>query len=83
MYTCCFSDKTCNTLNWFKFSRHLDTSYIDANIEPCYVRVTIKGKVFQIVLPEAVHPDKSTAQRSQTTGHLVINLPMVYNIFVV
>ncbi|XP_034251026.1 protein tilB homolog isoform X2 [Thrips palmi] len=57
--------------------RHLDISHIDANVEPSYVRVTIKGKIFQIVLPEAVHPDKSTAQRSQTTGHLVISMPMV------
>lgn len=57
--------------------RHLDTALIDANVEPTYVRVTIKGKVFQIVLPEAVHPDKSSAQRSKTTGHLVISMPMV------
>ncbi|KAK3923940.1 Protein tilB-like protein [Frankliniella fusca] len=57
--------------------RHLDTSLIDADVQPKYVRVYIKGKVFQMVLPEAVHPDKSTAKRSQSTGHLVIEMPKV------
>lgn len=59
------------------FFRHLDTSLIEADVQPKYVRVTIKGKIFQIVLPEVVHPDKSSAQRSQTTGHLVIKMPLV------
>ncbi|XP_052130905.1 dynein axonemal assembly factor 11 isoform X1 [Frankliniella occidentalis] len=57
--------------------RHLDTLLIEADVQPKYVRVYIKGKVFQIVLPEDVHPDKSTAKRSQSTGHLVIEMQMV------
>lgn len=36
--------------------RFLDTSLIDADVQPQYVRVTIKGKVFQLVLPEDVDP---------------------------
>ncbi|XP_026797064.3 dynein axonemal assembly factor 11 [Pangasianodon hypophthalmus] len=54
--------------------RHLDTSLLHVDIQPTYVRVTVKGKVFQLVLPDEVKPDSSTAQRSQTTGHLLITM---------
>ncbi|XP_028987185.1 dynein axonemal assembly factor 11 isoform X2 [Betta splendens] len=57
--------------------RHLDTSLIDVDVQPTYVRVQIKGKIFQIVLPAEVQPDSSSAQRSQTTGHLVLTMPRV------
>uniref|UniRef100_A0A4W4GQG7 Leucine-rich repeat-containing protein 6 n=1 Tax=Electrophorus electricus TaxID=8005 RepID=A0A4W4GQG7_ELEEL len=57
--------------------RHLDTSLLDLDIQPTYVRVTVKGKVFQLVLPDEVKPDSSTAQRSQTTGHLLLTMPKV------
>lgn len=46
-------------------------------MQPIYVKVLVKGKVFQFVLPEEVATDKSTAQRSQTTGHLVVTMPKV------
>jgi protein TilB len=39
------------------------------------VRVTIKGKVFQMALTEEVRIDECTAKRSQTTGHLLIVMP--------
>ncbi|XP_060631870.2 dynein axonemal assembly factor 11 [Anolis sagrei] len=55
--------------------RYLDTSLLDVDVQPTYVRVMIKGKPFQLVLPGEVKPDSSTAKRSQTTGHLVISLP--------
>ena len=32
-------------------------------------------KVFQLCLDEEVNTDKSTAQRSTTTGHLIITMP--------
>uniref|UniRef100_A0A671L2U4 Leucine-rich repeat-containing protein 6 n=1 Tax=Sinocyclocheilus anshuiensis TaxID=1608454 RepID=A0A671L2U4_9TELE len=56
--------------------RHMDTSLLDVDVQPTYVRVTVKGKVFQLVLPAEVKPDSSTAQRSQTTGHLLLILPL-------
>uniref|UniRef100_A0A3Q1FRX6 Leucine-rich repeat-containing protein 6 n=1 Tax=Acanthochromis polyacanthus TaxID=80966 RepID=A0A3Q1FRX6_9TELE len=56
--------------------RHLDTSLIDVDVQPTYVRVAVKGKIFQMVLPAEVKPDSSTARRSQTTGHLVLTLPL-------
>ncbi|KAM4027452.1 dynein axonemal assembly factor 11 isoform 2-T2 [Anomaloglossus baeobatrachus] len=55
--------------------RHLDTSLVDVDVQPSYVRVVVKNKTFQLVLPEEVRPDSSTARRSQTTGHLVVAMP--------
>ncbi|XP_011221211.1 protein tilB homolog isoform X1 [Ailuropoda melanoleuca] len=57
--------------------RYMDTSLIDVDVQPNYVRVTVKGKPFQLVLPAEVKPDSSSAKRSQTTGHLVICMPKV------
>lgn len=55
----------------------MDTSLIDVDVQPTYVRVMVKGKPFQLVLSAEVQPDKSSAKRSQTTGHLLICMPKV------
>ncbi|GAB0181519.1 protein tilB [Grus japonensis] len=55
--------------------KHLDTSLLDVDVQPTYIRVLVKGKPFQLVLPEEVKPDSSSAKRSQTTGHLVVSMP--------
>uniref|UniRef100_A0A3B5MRK2 Leucine-rich repeat-containing protein 6 n=1 Tax=Xiphophorus couchianus TaxID=32473 RepID=A0A3B5MRK2_9TELE len=57
--------------------RHMDTSLMDVDVQPTYARVSVKGKMFQVVLPAEVKPDSSTARRSQTTGHLVLTMPRV------
>ncbi|XP_066120713.1 dynein axonemal assembly factor 11 isoform X1 [Saccopteryx bilineata] len=57
--------------------RYLDTSLISVDVQPTYVRVVVKGKPFQLVLPGEVRPDSSSAQRSQATGHLVVCMPKV------
>ncbi|XP_056635238.1 dynein axonemal assembly factor 11-like [Diorhabda sublineata] len=54
--------------------KFLDSNLIDVDLQPIYVKITIKDKVFQIVFPEEVLVERSVAQRSQTTGHLVLNL---------
>ncbi|CAF0766716.1 unnamed protein product [Rotaria sordida] len=54
--------------------RHLDTSLIDVDVQPTYVRATIKGKILQLVLSEEVNTTLSAAERSKTTGHLVIKM---------
>lgn len=46
-------------------------------MQPIVLRITVKSKVFQFALPEEVYVDKSKAQRSQTTGHLVVTMPRV------
>lgn len=55
--------------------KYLDSSLIDVDVQPEYVRVTLKGEVLQLVLREEVSTDNSKAQRSQTTGHLVVTMP--------
>lgn len=57
--------------------RYLDTSMIDLDVHPTHVCVTMKGKIFQLVLPEEINPDSEhcKAERSQLTGHLRLVLP--------
>ncbi len=57
--------------------KHMDTSLINVDIQPSYVRVTLKGKSLQLGFNEEIKPDSSTAKRSQTTGYLVITMPKV------
>eukprot|EP00055_Hartaetosiga_balthica_P004621 m.12422 g.12422 ORF g.12422 m.12422 type:complete len:433 (+) comp3995_c0_seq3:274-1572(+) len=61
----------------FPCYKYVDTSQIDLDVQPTYVRITIKDHVFQLRLPEEVHPDKGNAQRSQITGHLIVTMPKV------
>ena len=55
----------------------MDTSLVDVDVQPSYVRVTMKGKILQLRLHSDVKPDSSSAQRSQVTGHLLITMPKV------
>lgn len=57
--------------------RYMDTSLIEVDVQPTYVRVMVKGKPFQLALSAEVQPDRSSAKRSQTTGHLLICMPKV------
>lgn len=50
----------------------MDTSYIDVDVNPTYVRVTIKGKILQLTLPCEVSVEKSNVRRNTVTGSLVI-----------
>ncbi|VDM31685.1 unnamed protein product [Hydatigera taeniaeformis] len=55
----------------------MDTSLIDCDVQTNYVRVTLRNKVFQMALPEEVHPDRSSVQRSRVTGRLLVRMPKV------
>jgi len=55
--------------------RHLDSSLIDVDVHPTYVSVVIKSKVLRLNLPAEVDADQAKAQRSKTTGHLVLIMP--------
>jgi protein TilB len=50
---------------------------VDLVIEPRFVRVTVRGKVFQLRLEEEVRCDSAKAERSTTTGTLVVTMPRV------
>ncbi|XP_058483372.1 dynein axonemal assembly factor 11 isoform X2 [Solea solea] len=58
--------------------KHMDSSLLDVDIQPTFARVSVRGKMFQMVLPVEVRPDSSTALRSQTTGHLLLTMPRVH-----
>ena len=45
-----------------------------------FFRAKIKGKIFQLRFLEEVQPDAGKAERSQTTGHLMVTLPRVKDI---
>ncbi|XP_046802478.1 protein tilB isoform X1 [Lucilia cuprina] len=62
-------------LEVYKF---LDTSHIKVEIEVNYIRVTIKGKIFQIALNVEVKPSEAIVQRSQITGQLVIKVAKLH-----
>ena len=57
--------------------RHLDSSLIDVDVHPTYISIIIKSKVLRLALPGEVHVEQSSAKRSKTTGHLVIEMPFV------
>ncbi len=48
--------------------RYLDTSLIQTDLQPSYVRLLVKGKLLQLLLPAEVRPDAATAQRNMTNG---------------
>jgi protein TilB len=47
------------------------------DVQPNYVRVTIKGKILQLVLPCEVFTDRSVAQRNIITGGLLVIMPRI------
>ncbi|XP_039284215.1 protein tilB homolog isoform X3 [Nilaparvata lugens] len=57
--------------------KHLDISFIDIDVQPFYIKVLIKGKVFQLTFDEEIKIAEASAKRSQTSGHLVITMPKV------
>merc|ERR1719221_576672 len=57
--------------------KYLDTTMLDVDVNPLYVRCVVRDKVTQLKLPKEVRPDASKVQRSRTTGHLRIEMPLV------
>lgn len=55
--------------------RFLETSLLEVDVQPNYIRVTVKGKIFQLALSDEVNITKSSSERSTLTGHLVIVMP--------
>lgn len=52
--------------------KYLDTSLLNVELYPKFVRVDVKDKITQIIFPEEIICEKSKIQRSTTTGALVI-----------
>jgi protein TilB len=60
-----------------KLPKFLDVSQIKVDLNPQYVRVDVKGKITQLRFDREIIVEKSTIQRSTTTGHLLIKAPIV------
>ena len=61
----------------FFTSQHMDPSQYEIDVEPNYVRITVKGKVFQLRLNAEVRCDAARAERSPATGKLIVTMPRV------
>ena len=59
----------------FSLTSHFTFTYYSALIS--YSSLICFVKVFQLALSEEVNPDSSSAKRSQTTGHLIVEMPKV------
>ena len=68
------SDKTCVILEvWLP--KFMDTSLINIDLNPQYIRIEVKTKVTQLKHPDDILVEKSKVQRSMTTGVLTITMP--------
>jgi len=67
-------DGTCILLE-MKLPRFMDTSLVNVDLHPLYVRLDIKGKITQLKFEDEIHVDQSKVQRSQTTGALLLTMP--------
>lgn len=56
--------------------KFISTPLIQCDVEPTYIRITIKEKVLQLSLPREVSPDKSTLTRGQVDGKLMVKMPI-------
>ena len=54
--------------------KHLSSSLVDVDCHPLYISIVIKSKVLRLVLPCEVEAEGAKAQRSATTGHLVVTM---------
>ncbi|KAI8926626.1 hypothetical protein BC831DRAFT_455977 [Entophlyctis helioformis] len=55
-------------------SKFLDTSLIDVDVHPTWLRIIIKGKILQLLIEEEVHVDGVVCERSRLTGQLAITM---------
>jgi protein TilB len=58
--------------------KFIDTSLIQTDVHPTFVRMVVKGReTLQLLLPEEVAADQAVAQRSQATGNLRLLMPVL------
>jgi len=58
--------------------KYLETTALDCDINPLYVRCVVKDKVTQLKCPAEVKPDQAKVQRSKITGQLRIDMPLLH-----
>eukprot|EP00667_Euglena_gracilis_P015445 EG_transcript_16069 len=55
--------------------KFISTTLIDCDVQPTYIRITIKGKVLQLTLAKEVAPDRAVVTRGQVDGRLKVLMP--------
>lgn len=68
------ADKTCVVLE-IHIPKFMDTSLLNVDLNPQYIRLDVKGKITQLKHPDEIIVEKSKVQRSQTTGTLMLTMP--------
>ncbi|KAJ3124013.1 Protein tilB [Nowakowskiella sp. JEL0407] len=71
-----FSLKTLDTCIVLRvgISKYIDTSLIDVDVHQTYIRVTVKGKVLQLVLEKDVNVNETICERSKANGELCVTM---------
>lgn len=67
-------DKTC-ILFEIAIPKFMDTSLVEVDLQPTYVRCDVKGKITQLKFPDEILVEKSTVQRAMITGILTLTCP--------
>ncbi|TPX65295.1 hypothetical protein SpCBS45565_g05253 [Spizellomyces sp. 'palustris'] len=57
-----------------ELSKFVDTSLIDVDVQPTWLRVSVKGKILQLVLDEEVQTENVLCERSRVTGWLAVTM---------
>eukprot|EP00520_Triparma_pacifica_P009918 CAMPEP_0118644520 /NCGR_PEP_ID=MMETSP0785-20121206/6992_1 /TAXON_ID=91992 /ORGANISM="Bolidomonas pacifica, Strain CCMP 1866" /LENGTH=411 /DNA_ID=CAMNT_0006536303 /DNA_START=423 /DNA_END=1655 /DNA_ORIENTATION=+ len=57
--------------------KHLSSTLIDVDVNPEYISIVIKSKCLRLMLPAEVEAEGAVANRSKTTGHLVVTMKKV------
>ena len=55
--------------------KYISTTLINVDVQPTYVRITVKDKLLQFPFEKEVAPSLAKVQRSTTTGQLMITIP--------
>jgi len=56
--------------------KYMSLSFVDIDVQPTYIRVSIKSKILQLRYEREVMASSAKAQRSTTTGNIVIRVPI-------
>ncbi|KND04944.1 hypothetical protein, variant [Spizellomyces punctatus DAOM BR117] len=57
-----------------ELSKFVDTSLIDVDVQPTWLRISVKGKILQLVLDEEVQTENVLCERSRVTGWLAVTM---------
>ncbi|KAI9208418.1 uncharacterized protein BJ171DRAFT_419333, partial [Polychytrium aggregatum] len=63
-----------------QISKFLDSSLIGIDVHPTHIKLTIKGKILQLVFDEEVQPSKVSCERSIASGELVVTMLKVASV---